>query len=142
MKIVVGQMEPLICKVSENLDRVKTILDDAQQQDADVLVLPELCNSGYVFNNADEVRNFCGHPATTDVLNASGLNIPSQLIVTDSEGNPVLNRFGSPQGQFWNGVGVAVAARPRGGVRAAAQTGDTEVSLDGLEFLQFEFIRS
>ena len=95
-----------------------------------------------VINSADEVRNFCGHPATTNVLNASGLNIPAQLVVTDSEGNPVLNRFGSPQGQFWDGVGVAVAARPRGGVRAAAQTGDTEVSLNDLEFLQFEFIRS
>jgi predicted amidohydrolase len=56
MKIAVGQMEPRICEVSENLERVKDILQEAEKADVDVLVLPELCNSGYVFKSIDEAR--------------------------------------------------------------------------------------
>lgn len=54
LKLAVGQMEPQICNPEENLSRVKSILDEATQAKADVLVLPELCNSGYVFNTIHE----------------------------------------------------------------------------------------
>ena len=47
-------MEPLICNPEENLSRVKSILDEADKTKVDVLVLPELCNSGYVFNSLSE----------------------------------------------------------------------------------------
>jgi len=92
--------------------------------------------------SAEEIKNFCGHPKTTAALNESGLNIPPQLTKKDKNGEPILHpKFGTPQGEFWDGNGVAVAARPKGGVRSAAAQGDTEVSrLDDLEFLMFEFI--
>jgi predicted amidohydrolase len=54
LKLAVGQMEPKICDIEENLVRVKSILDEAEKEDVDVLVLPELCNSGYVFQNLKE----------------------------------------------------------------------------------------
>ena len=54
MKLAVGQMEPQICNPEENLSRVKSILDEADKTKVDVLVLPELCNSGYVFKSLSE----------------------------------------------------------------------------------------
>ena len=54
LKLAVGQMEPLICNTEENLSRVKSILKQAEQAKVDVLVLPELCNSGYVFKTTTE----------------------------------------------------------------------------------------
>ncbi|MFW9843990.1 MAG: nitrilase-related carbon-nitrogen hydrolase, partial [Candidatus Thorarchaeota archaeon] len=55
MRLAVGQMEPQICNPEENLSRVKSILQKADETKVDVLVLPELCNSGYVFKTIDEV---------------------------------------------------------------------------------------
>ncbi|TFH06361.1 MAG: acyltransferase, partial [Candidatus Thorarchaeota archaeon] len=42
MKLAVGQMEPQICNPEENLSRVKSILEEADKDKVDVLVLPEL----------------------------------------------------------------------------------------------------
>jgi predicted amidohydrolase len=49
-------MEPLLTDVHENLSRVKTMLKEATENKVDVLVLPELCNSGYVFDNIEEAK--------------------------------------------------------------------------------------
>lgn len=57
MKLAVGQMEPQICNPEENLSRVKSILEEADKDKVDVLVLPELCNSGYVFKMMSEAVN-------------------------------------------------------------------------------------
>jgi beta-ureidopropionase len=54
LKLAVGQIEPQICDPEENLSRVKSILEEATKGKVDVLVLPELCNSGYVFKTIDE----------------------------------------------------------------------------------------
>jgi predicted amidohydrolase len=56
MRLAVGQMEPLLTDVYENLLRVKSMLKEAEDNQVDVLVLPELCNSGYVFENQEEAR--------------------------------------------------------------------------------------
>jgi len=90
---------------------------------------------------ADKIINYCGHPATTDLLRESGLQIPPQKLVYEADGvTPKLNNFGKPQGAFWNGEGTAIAARPKAGVRGAAANGDTQVSsLDSLEFIMFSF---
>lgn len=60
--------------------------------------------------------NLCGHPVTNQVLRAACPSLPE------------------PEKKFWQGDGIAYAARPKGGVRGAQQTGDTQVSLDDLEF--------
>lgn len=55
MRLAVGQMDPLLMEMDENLSRVKTLLKEAEDNQVDVLVLPELCNSGYVFRSLEEV---------------------------------------------------------------------------------------
>jgi len=94
-----------------------------------------------IVGNAKELENFCGHPETTKTLNDSGIKIPAQTMRLDSEGNSILHpKFKTPMGDFWDGKGIAVAARPRGGVRNTSVEGDTKInSLDNLEFLMFEF---
>jgi N-carbamoylputrescine amidase len=57
MRVAVGQMEPKICDMEENLTRVQRILEEADREGVEVLVLPELCNSGYVFQTIDEARD-------------------------------------------------------------------------------------
>ncbi|TFG32991.1 hypothetical protein EU527_09105 [Candidatus Thorarchaeota archaeon] len=54
MKLAIGQLEPQVGDVEENLIRTRKILDEAERACAEVLVLPELCNSGYVFKDKEE----------------------------------------------------------------------------------------
>jgi predicted amidohydrolase len=54
MRIAVGQMNPLLPDVHENLARLRVLLRKAEESKVDVLVFPELCNSGYVFRNKAE----------------------------------------------------------------------------------------
>jgi predicted amidohydrolase len=53
MRVGYYQNNPEFGKVAENLDRIATKLEEAE---ADLLVLPELCVSGYQFVSMDEVR--------------------------------------------------------------------------------------
>jgi beta-ureidopropionase len=57
MRLAVGQMEPLINDVPKNLLKAKSILKRADENQVEVLVLPELCNSGYVFDSLEEAKN-------------------------------------------------------------------------------------
>ncbi len=66
-------------------------------------------------------RNLCGHPITDSVLRALCPALPQ------------------PERAFWNGEGLALAVRPRGGVRAARQEGDTEVTIEDIEAVLFRW---
>jgi predicted amidohydrolase len=57
MRIAIGQMEPMLTDGDENLSRVKSLLKKAEESQVDVLVLPELCNSGYVFESLEEAES-------------------------------------------------------------------------------------
>jgi predicted amidohydrolase len=57
LKLAVGQIEPQICSPEKNLAKVREILKEADGATVDVLVLPELCNSGYVFRTMSEAVN-------------------------------------------------------------------------------------
>ena len=59
--------------------------------------------------------NRCGHPLTIAVLKSIRPDLPEQ------------------EKGFWDGSGVGLAIRPKGGVRGSAVTGDTPVTIDGLE---------
>lgn len=50
-------MEPVLTDMDENLSRVRSLLKEAERNQVDVLVLPELCNSGYVFENLEEAES-------------------------------------------------------------------------------------
>jgi predicted amidohydrolase len=82
VKLGVGQMEPQIASVEENIAKVKVLLKEAGENAIDVLVLPELCNSGYVFQSSDEA-------------NASAEEIPqgpmsSELLAWSKDGRMVV----------------------------------------------------
>ncbi len=53
MRVGYYQNNPEFGKVAENLDRIASKLDEAE---ADLLVLPELCASGYQFISHEEVK--------------------------------------------------------------------------------------
>jgi len=71
-------------------------------------------------------KNYSSHPVTSKILRENGVVVPDQELTADGKN------------KFWDGNGYALAARPRGGVRAAAQVGDTQISsLDELELILF-----
>ena len=57
MRIAVGQCQPILKDSDENLSRVKSLLKEAEENQVEVLVLPELCNSGYVFESLEEAKS-------------------------------------------------------------------------------------
>lgn len=50
------QMEPIIGKTTDNVARSIVLLEAAAGKGAKLAVLPELCNTGYVFESRSEVR--------------------------------------------------------------------------------------
>ena len=51
------QMEPRVGRKAENVERSCELASRATADGADLVVLPELCNSGYVFESpADALR--------------------------------------------------------------------------------------
>ena len=54
VKIACIQMEPVVGKKDENVRRGLDLVQKAAAQGARLIVLPELCNSGYVFESREE----------------------------------------------------------------------------------------
>lgn len=54
VKIACIQMEPIVGEKEKNLWRSIQAIEEAATQGAKLIVLPELCNSGYVFKNRNE----------------------------------------------------------------------------------------
>ena len=52
--IAVIQMEPRIGETQANVERSLALIDEAADRGAQLVVLPELCNTGYVFNSRQE----------------------------------------------------------------------------------------
>lgn len=50
------QMEPAFGKTGENVERSIALLKEAAEKGARLAVLPELCNTGYVFESREELR--------------------------------------------------------------------------------------
>lgn len=55
------QFAPVIGAVEGNRKRAETAIEEAAREGAQIVVLPELCNSGYVFADAEEARRL-GEP--------------------------------------------------------------------------------
>jgi len=56
MKVGYVQFSPLFGEKEKNLKRIRDLLKEGAEKGADLLVLPELCNTGYVFRSHDEVE--------------------------------------------------------------------------------------
>lgn len=51
------QMEPVIGQTADNVARSVALLEEAASKGAKLAVLPELCNTGYVFESRAEIRS-------------------------------------------------------------------------------------
>ncbi|MCV3738663.1 nitrilase family protein [Rhizobium sp. TRM96647] len=56
LKVASIQMEPVFGKTAENVARSVALLEEAAGKGAKLAVLPELCNTGYVFESREELR--------------------------------------------------------------------------------------
>jgi len=54
LRLGVGQMEPVVHDQDGNMEKMRELLSSAAKENVDVLVLPELLNSGYFFENQEE----------------------------------------------------------------------------------------
>ncbi|MHA2211228.1 MAG: nitrilase-related carbon-nitrogen hydrolase [Candidatus Thorarchaeota archaeon] len=57
IRLAVGQMAPMIGDMNGNMKKMQEILVSASDNKVDILVLPELINSGYVFDSHDEANS-------------------------------------------------------------------------------------
>lgn len=57
VRIACLQMEPHVGDKERNLARSVEMIDEAAEANANLVVLPELCNSGYVFNTRAEAQS-------------------------------------------------------------------------------------
>jgi N-carbamoylputrescine amidase len=55
MRIAVGQFEPRVGEKERNVAHSLELMDEAAARGSQLLVLPELCSSGYMFESADEL---------------------------------------------------------------------------------------
>ena len=56
LRLGVGQMDPVINDPEGNMNKLSAILKEASSEKVDVLVLPELMNSGYVFESKKQAE--------------------------------------------------------------------------------------
>jgi len=56
MKVGYIQFKPLFGKKERNLNRILRLLKEGTRKEIDLLILPELCNTGYVFRSKEEVK--------------------------------------------------------------------------------------
>ena len=61
-RIAAVQLAPVVGELDRNTAQVTAALRDALAQGADVVVVPELATSGYVFESADEARSVAIRP--------------------------------------------------------------------------------
>src|SRR5829696_3112070 len=54
VKVACLQMEPVIGEKERNVRRSLELIESATANGAQLLILPELCNSGYAFNSREE----------------------------------------------------------------------------------------
>ena len=54
VKIACVQMHPKVGEIDSNVKKSLTMIEEASKNGANLIVLPELANSGYVFNNREE----------------------------------------------------------------------------------------
>ena len=53
MRVTLGQFEPVIGDKSTNLQKMKKILEEAAEEESDLVLFPELCLTGYFIQDLD-----------------------------------------------------------------------------------------
>ena len=92
VKIACIQMEPVVGKKDQNVTRSLELVQKAAAQGARLIVLPELCNSGYVFESreeafplAEEVPQGPTCKAWMDIAQRHGLHLVAGISERDGQ---------------------------------------------------------
>lgn len=86
MKIVIVQMEPLLGEVEVNRAAIQTFMEQAGEQDPDLVVFPELCTSGYVLSQTLLTRTSEPIPGqTTDMLETQAKRFDTVIVAGINE---------------------------------------------------------
>lgn len=96
VKVAALQMEPHIGDKDRNVQETLKIIDEAGKQGAELMVLPELCNTGYIFNSRKEAfalsEEVPDGPTTMEWINAAKkYNAYICAGITEREGNHLYN---------------------------------------------------
>lgn len=96
VKIACIQMEPIVGEKERNVRRTLELVEGAATQGARLIVLPELCNSGYVFESreeafalAEEVPHGPTCTAWTEMAHTHGLHLVAGI--TERDGSVLYN---------------------------------------------------
>jgi predicted amidohydrolase len=96
VKIACIQMEPVVGKKDENVKRSLELVQKAAAQGARLIVLPELCNTGYVFESrkeafalAEEIPQGPTCKAWMDIAHRHGLHVVAGI--SERDGNALYN---------------------------------------------------
>lgn len=96
IRIACLQMEPRIGEKTRNVTRSLAMIEDAAQAGASLIVLPELCNSGYVFATREEAFELAeeipGGPTTREWSEAAARH-GSHIVagIAEREGSALYN---------------------------------------------------
>src|SRR5947208_1913101 len=92
VKIACVQMEPVVGQKERNVRRTLEFIEQAAANGAHLVVLPELCNSGYVFESrqeavplAEEIPNGPTCPAWKDIARQRSLHIVAGIDERDGQ---------------------------------------------------------
>ncbi len=85
MKIAMAQMRTKAGFIDANIQTMKRMIDDARDQEADLIVFPEMCVSGYLISDKYLQKGFID-----EVLNA----------------NDILKNYSNGIGVIWGNIGV------------------------------------
>lgn len=90
------QMEPMIGRTAENVARSIELLEEAAAKGAKLAVLPELCNTGYVFESRAEIRELAesipdGPSTQAWIAAAKRLDMVIVAGITESSGEIFFN---------------------------------------------------
>jgi N-carbamoylputrescine amidase len=90
------QMEPMIGRTAENVARSIELLEEAAAKGAKLAVLPELCNTGYVFESRMEIRELAesipdGPSTQAWIAAAKRLDMVIVAGITESSGEIFFN---------------------------------------------------
>lgn len=96
VRVACAQFEPRIGEKERNLQRTEELIREAAANGARLVILPELCNTGYVFNSREEAFSLSepvpGGP-TSDLWArlARELNVYVAAGITEREGDKLFN---------------------------------------------------
>jgi N-carbamoylputrescine amidase len=94
--IGVVQMEPVFGETERNVARSVELIDAAADRGAQLIVLPELCNTGYVFETRGEARALAedipsGPSTAAWIAAAAGRNLHIVAGITERDGDILYN---------------------------------------------------